>query len=172
MTTQEIITTRKSVRAYTSEQLTEAELSTILNAAYAAPVAGGAYQKMRLTVVQDAAMLKRISDTYRKEGVKADMLFGAPTLILVSGDKSFDDTALFANVGCIIENIQLSAWDMGLGSVFNWAAGTVLPEKAGLLAELGIGEAFKPLAGVVIGHPAKDVPARVKKVSMETNYIR
>ena len=60
------------------------------DAAYAALVAGGAYQKMRLTVVQDAAMLKKISDTYRKEGVKADMLFGAPTLILVSGDKSFD----------------------------------------------------------------------------------
>lgn len=70
MNTQEVITTRKSVRAYTSEQLTEAELSTILDAAYVAPVAGGAYQKMRLTVVQNAAMLQKISDAYREEGVK------------------------------------------------------------------------------------------------------
>ena len=57
--------------------------------------------------------------------------------------------------------ITISVYDM-----------TIPPEKAELLAELGIGEAFKPLAGVVIGHPAKDVPARIKKVSMETNYIR
>ena len=39
-------------------------------------------------------------------------------MIIVSGLATFDDTALFANAGCIIENIQLSAWDMGLGSVF------------------------------------------------------
>ena len=85
MNTQEVITTRKSIRAYTSEQLTEAELSTILDAAYAAPVAGGAYKKMRLTVVQRAAMLNKISAAYQEAGTKADMLFGAPTLIIVSG---------------------------------------------------------------------------------------
>lgn len=172
MNTQEVITTRNSVRAYTNEQIVETELSAILDAAYAAPVAGGAYKKMHLTVVQSAVMLKKVSSAYQEEGIKADMLFGAPTLIIVSGDKDFDDTALFANVGCIIENIQLSAWDMGLGTVFNWAAGTILPDKKELLEELGIPEDFKPLAGVVIGHPAKEVPKREMKETINTNYIK
>lgn len=172
MNTQEAITTRKSVRTYTGEQLTETELSTILDAAYAAPVAGGAYKKMWLTVVQSTAMLKKISAAYQEEGIKADMLFGASSLIIVSGERSFDDTALFANAGCIIENIQLSAWNMDLATVFNWAAGTILPDKKELLSELGIPEDFKPLAGVVIGHPAKEVPKRELRETIKTNYIR
>ena len=162
MNPQEVITTRRSVRAYTPEQLTEEQLQTILNAAYAAPVAGTLYKTMRLTVIQNAAVLEKIKAAYREDGVKTDMLFVAPTLILVSGKKDFDETALFANLGCIVENIQLSAWDMGLGAVFNWAAGTILPEKSELLAELGIPEDFKPLAGVVIGVLAAILVKRIQ----------
>ena len=172
MTTQETILTRHSVRAYTDEPVTEEQLAAILNAAYAAPVAGGAHKTMRLTVIRNSDTLNKISAVYQRDnGAKADMLYGAGVLILVSGLKTFDVTALFANAGCIIENIQLSAWDMGLGSVFNWAAGTILPEKQELLSELGIPEDFKPLAGVVIGHPAKDTPKRTRKAVFETNYI-
>ena len=172
MNTQEALITRKTIRTYTPEQLTEAQLQNILNAAYAAPIAGGVYKTMRLTVIQNPALLDKIRAAYREEGVKADMLFGAPTMILVSGLKTFDDTALFANVGCIIENIQLSAWEMNLGAVFNWMAGTALPKYPNLLAELGIPEDFKPLSGVVIGLPAKEVPAREVKATIETNFIR
>ena len=172
MNTQQAITTRRSVRAYTSEQITEKQLQAILNAAYSAPVAGTLYKTMRLTVVQNPEALEQIKAAYRDSGIKADMLFGAPTLILVSGAKDFDATALFANTGCIIENIQLSAWDMGLGTVFNWAAGTILPNQPDILKALGIPEDFKPLAGVVVGHPAKEVPVRELKSVYETNYIR
>ena len=172
MTTQETILTRRSVRAYTAEQITGEQLRTILDAAYAAPVAGALYKTMRLTVIQNSDVLEKIKAAYREGGIKPDMLFGAPTLILVSGEKTFDATALFANTGCIVENIQLSAWAMGLGAVFNWAAGTILPEKKELLTELGIPEDFKPLAGVVIGHPAKEVSERKRKEVFVTNYIQ
>ena len=173
MNTQEAIITRKSVRGFTPEQLTEKELENIMQAAYASPIAGTLYKTMRLTVVQNKDVLNKISEFYKQDGgVKADMLFGAPTMIIVSGLATFDDTALFANAGCIIENIQLSAWDMGLDSVFNWAAGTTLPKSEELLKELQIPDDFKPLSAVVIGHPAKEVPHREQKVTIETNYIR
>ena len=167
MNTQEAITTRRSVRGYTPEELTESELNTILNAAYSSPIAGAGYKTMHLTVIQNKDVLQKISSFY-----KADMLFGAPALIIVSGQKDFDDTALFANAGCIIENIQISAWDIGLGSVFNWAAGKILPKNEVLVMELGIPDDFKPLCGVVIGHPAKEVSKRELKAVLETNYIR
>ena len=77
MNTQDAITTRKSVRGYTEEQLTETELSTILNAAYSSPVAGTLYKTMRVTVIQNKNILKKISNFYKEEGnMKADMLFG------------------------------------------------------------------------------------------------
>jgi len=173
MNTQEAIISRKSVRGFTGEQLTEEQLQSILDAAYASPIAGTLYKNMRLTVIQKKETLDKISGYYKQDGnMKADMLFGAPTMIIVSGLKTFDDTALFANTGCIIENIQLSAWDMGLGSVFNWAAGTTLPKNEELLEELQIPADFKPLSGVVIGHSAKEVPQREQKITIETNYIR
>ena len=82
MTTQEAILTRKSVRGFTKEQLTEDELKNILDAAYASPIAGTLYKTMRLTVVQKQEILDQISDFYKEAGeMKADMLFGAPALI-------------------------------------------------------------------------------------------
>lgn len=173
MNTQETIIKRKSVRAYKDEQITEEQLNAILNAAYAAPVGGGLYRTMRLTVVQNAALLTEIGDVFKEEGgMKVDMLYGAPTLIIVSGQKEFDNTALFTNAGCILENLQLSATDMALGSVINWATGTVLPDKTELLKRLGIDSTFKPLAGLVIGYPAKEIPKRNLKAVFETNFIK
>ena len=115
MNTQETIITRKSVRGYTEEQLTETELSTILNAAYSSPIAGTLYKTMRLTVIQNKNVLKKISNFYKEEGnMKADMLFGAPTLILVSGQKAFDDTALFCE--CRLYYREHPAFRMGYGA--------------------------------------------------------
>ena len=177
MTTQEAIVTRRSVRSFTGERVSDEDVRAVLDAAYCAPVAGTLYHTMRLTVVQNRVLLNRISDFYKEAGgVKDDVLFAAPVLIVVSGAAEFRGTelwsALFANAGCIIENIQLSAWERGLGSVFNWAAGTVLPKSEELLRELGIPLGFVPLSGVVIGHIAGEVPKRVLSATIETNFIR
>ena len=82
MNTQDAITTRKSVRGYTEEQLTETELSTILNAAYSSPIAGTLYKTMRVTVIQNKNILKKISNfgrevsvmtTFMKNGIEVEM---------------------------------------------------------------------------------------------------
>ena len=48
---------RKTVRSYTGESITEAELSEILKAAYAAPIGRRRYDTLHLTVITDAAFL-------------------------------------------------------------------------------------------------------------------
>ncbi len=173
METKKAIIERKSVRAYSSEQIKDEELNALLTVANTAPVAGGAYKTMHLTVVQNPDILTKIREMYQSaSGAKSDVLYGAPTLIIVSGKRDFDETALFANVGCIIENMSLAAYDMGLGSVFSWATGTILPTQTELVKELGISDDFKPLAGLAVGYPAKELPKRVKMSEIETNYIR
>ena len=173
MNTQETIITRRSVREYTQEQLSPEDLNTILDAAYASPIGAARYWLMHLTVIPDPELLSQINDYYKEKlNTENDMLHGAPTLIIVSGDQTAPDTMLYANTGCIIENIQLSAWELGLGSVFDWSAGTVLPQNDELLKCIGIPEDFKPLAGVVIGRPANEVPGRELKMTIETNFIR
>ena len=172
METRQAIIERKSVRAYSPEQITENELHTLLEAANTAPVAGGAYKFMHLTVVQNADVLNKIREAYKSaSGAKSDVLYGAPTLIIVSGKRDFDSNGLFANAGCIIENMSLSAYDQGLGSVFSWATGTILPSQTELITELKIPDGFVPLAGLAVGYPAKELPKRVKRSEIETNYI-
>lgn len=56
----ETICSRKSVRTYTGEQITEEQLNTILKAANAAPVGMGQYEGVHLTVITNTELLDRI----------------------------------------------------------------------------------------------------------------
>ena len=55
------IAKRKSTRGFTPEQIPESALDIVLNAACAAPVGMADYKSMHLTVVQDSALIKKIS---------------------------------------------------------------------------------------------------------------
>ena len=57
MNTMEAICSRKSVRSYTGENITQAELEQLLKAAYAAPVGMKAYDTLILTVVTNQAFM-------------------------------------------------------------------------------------------------------------------
>jgi FMN reductase (NADPH) len=85
METMKAIINRQSCRAYTGEQLTESELQTILKAANAAPVAFGYYDEVKLTVIQNPALLAKIDAAgatfFGNPNLK--VRYNAPTLILV-----------------------------------------------------------------------------------------
>ena len=59
MNTMDTTYSRKSVRSYTGESVTEAELTQILKAAYAAPVGMKAYNTLILTVVTNQTFMDR-----------------------------------------------------------------------------------------------------------------
>ena len=168
----EAIATRRSVRAYTEEKVTERELDALLQAAYASPVAGGNRSKMRATVVRDAGLLEAMRAFIKEStGMKADPFYGASTLVVLMGEEDLGDAALFTNAGCILENVQLAAHAMGLGACISWACGTVVPASPELVEALQVPDGFKLLAGVEVGHPAKFPPERKAQPRFETTFV-
>lgn len=126
----ETIAQRSSIRAYTDEKLTDAEVKTLITAGLQAPTARN-MREVHISVVDgDNPILKEI-DTQRKlsmlaaapdEETKAkiesnpnNFYYSAPTVFILSADKHFKWSKLDA--GIAVENIALAAQSMGLGSL-------------------------------------------------------
>lgn len=69
-----------------------------------------------------------------------------------------------ADVGCILENMQLAATDIGLGSVYLWALLNRIPQSPQFVASLELPEGFKPVSALALGYPAN----RLKNVLLPT----
>jgi nitroreductase len=119
----EAIAQRQACRADTPEQLTEQDLTAVLQAANAAPVGLGKYHEVKLTVVQDKAMLERIDAAGAAFSNRpgAHPTYGAPTLIIVSAIQPTGPRHItpHCNAACIVENMALAATDLRL-----WATST------------------------------------------------
>ena len=87
MNTLEAICSRKSIRSYTGQQISDDQLASILKAANAAPVGRGRYDTLHMTVVRNAQLLASI-DANAAEDPGDHPLYGTPLLIVVSSSTS------------------------------------------------------------------------------------
>lgn len=151
---------RVSTRAFKPEQITEDALDYILNAAGAAPVGMKAYDKMHLSVVQDAGALEKVRKAAKDfTGHPGDPLNGAPTWIVVSAGEQPEPGIGYANGGCIIENMLLAATDIGLGSVFIYGGMMAFKGDPSLLPLCGVPVGFTPVGTVALGMPVEPLTA-------------
>ena len=186
---------RKSVRAFAGGQIAAAELEAILAAASCAPVGSNMYKDVHLTVVQDRAVLDRLSeaavqrweDKARVREIVGDLpaaqlnrrlqdpFYGAPTVIFVSHRKQAVQPGIeFANTACITLAMHLAALQLGLGSVFMWFALESMREIPALdhSADLCLPQGFEPLLGLAIGRPAQALVEREAKAGkIRVNYL-
>ncbi|MBR5571096.1 MAG: nitroreductase family protein [Oscillospiraceae bacterium] len=172
MELKQAIFTRCSCRSFTDAPVTDAELNEVLAAANAAPVGMGAYHTVHLTVIRNKDFLAGLSAA-TKEFMKRDNdpLYGAPVLVLVSGKPGMPPTIEFQNASTIIENMLLTATDLGLGSVYLMGAIAALKTKPELVEMLGLPEGFVPIAAAAIGHSAAPAALREAQQKIETNYL-
>lgn len=115
MDTLECISTRRSVRKFTGEKISEEELELILRAGFKAPSAYN-LQPREYIVVEDQEILEKIS----KFHPHAKMLTSARTGIFVCGDTSKQDNKgfLVADSSAAIQNMLLASHSLGLGGVW------------------------------------------------------
>lgn len=175
------IATRVSVRHYTEERLTDAEIGTLLRAGMAAPSAKN-LQPWQFVVVTDPAVAARMT-TGRVNRMYAE----SPCLIVVCGEtttfaRRSDDPVdaeplerenLNWPIDCsaVCENILLAAHAMGLGGV--WTACYPYPERYEVVKEvLGIPEKVMPLAVIPLGHPAENPLPKDKWKPEKVHYGR
>lgn len=151
MNTIEAILTRRSIRKFTPESVSEEDLHQLLECAMNAPSACNE-QPWHFVVARDSEVKERISKTSPYTGMAA----AAPVVIVVCGDLSLEKAKGFWVQDCsvAIENLMLAARDLNLGCV--WCGiHPVQDREEYLKKELGLPENVIPLGLVCLGHPAQ-----------------
>ena len=147
----EAIHGRRSIRSYTQEPVTEAQINQLLRAAMAAPSAGN-QQPWHFVVLDDRAVLDRVPDFHPYSA----MLRQAPAAVVVCADLRLEKHAGYWVQDCsaATQNLLLAAHALGLGAV--WLGFHPREDRVrGARKLLGLPEEVAPLAIVALGHPAE-----------------
>jgi nitroreductase len=114
--TRELIDTilsRRSIRRYTEEPVSEEEIKILLEAAMAAPSSSNR-KPWHFVVVTESETLYRLAKAHRY----AKMLNEAPLCISVCGDKSISERFWVQDCSAATENLLLAVAALGLGAVW------------------------------------------------------
>lgn len=168
MDTTTTLLSRKSVRSYTGEAISAAEMEAVLQAAQAAPVGRGLYENVHLTVIQNPELLKEIDAKAAQAFGRADShpLYGAPALVLVSAKNEAGQLSNveYSNAAIIVQNMALQATELGIGCCHIWGAVRAINADAQLGGKLQLPAGFVPCCGITLGatpetYPKREVPA-------------
>jgi nitroreductase len=145
----EAILTRRSIRKFTSEAVSNQDIERLLRAAMAAPSAGN-QQAWEFVVIDDREVLDRVPQVHPY----AQMCEEAPLCLAVCADLSREKYAGFWVQDCsaATQNVLLAAHALGLGAV--WLGIAPGGDRANQVAELlHLPDGVEPLALVAVGHP-------------------
>jgi len=150
MNTLEAIFTRRSVREFKPDPVSEEDVRDLLKAGMHAPSAKNE-QPWHFVVINDPEILHAIP-TFHPH---AKMLLKAPMAILVCSDRELElkRASWIQDCSAATENILLAAHAKGLGAV--WLG--VFPDAdrvEGMQSLLELPSAIRPMALIAIGHPA------------------
>ncbi len=147
---------RRSIRKYTGEPVPEETITTILEAAMAAPSASNR-KPWHFVTVTERATLNRLADAHKY----GKMLHEAPLCIVVCGDESVAQRFWQQDCSAATQNILLAAQALGLGSV--WCGVYPSEERVREIGEiLGIKAPVKPLNLIAVGYPAEKKDPRTQ----------
>lgn len=165
---------RRAVRAYTGREVEKERVLALIDAAIQAPSALN-QQPWAFVVVQDAALLRRISERSKQltlavlepdtplwrhrtmlQDPAFDVFYGGSTVILVCATPG----AWAANEDCCLaaQNLMLAAHALNLGTCPIGFARAALNEP-GTKAELGIPADHSVVMPILVGHP-RELPER------------
>jgi nitroreductase len=145
----EAIRTRRSIRQFTKEAVSDEALDQILESGLWAP-SGKNNQPWKLAVVQDPMLKESLAVLTHSRSI----ILEAPVCVAVFLDHSrvYDRTKDVQAVGACIQNILLTIHSLGLGGVW---LGEILKNKEKVGELLGAGKDLELMAVVAFGHPAK-----------------
>jgi len=154
----DVIRKRRTVRAFTDEEVTDEQVETILQMAMYAPTYMNR-QPWHFVVVRDKELQKSLGETL---GVRP-YIQQASAVIAVYGDPNISNT--WDLDGCAaIENMLIAATALGLGSAWAGSPGNLAWGEAEELMKdaLKVPAGFRALSLVCLGHPAKMVVPHTK----------
>lgn len=146
MHTLEAIIQRRSVRSYTSQQISESDLEKILEAGIHAP-SGMNRQAVHITALHNPTKIHTLEEAIQKDflkinesvsGYQVNLCYHAPTFIIVSA--SADSIAPELDSAAALENMLLAATSLGISSCWiNLLVGKDhLPTIRSVLSSFGV----------------------------------
>lgn len=162
----EAINTRRSVRKFTGEVISDDELKIILKAGFQAPSAHN-FQPRDYVVVKDKEIIDKIADFHPY----AKMLPKAGCGIVVCGDSQKQPQMgfLVADCSAAIQNMLLAAHGLGLGAVW---CGIYCDEKLvkNMSEVLKLPEKIIPIGMVVVGKKAEEKQPKDRYDESKVHY--
>lgn len=177
MNTFETLYSRKSIRKFNGESITEAELKEILKAAYAAPVGRAMYNTLSLTVISNKELLDKWEKHMAAVAGNPELhpFYGAPTVILVSSEVAASPAANvnYSNAAILVQNMALAATELGVGACHIWGATGALSGNEELIEELKVPEGMVPCCAIALGHfDGKYELRSIPENRIKTEYLK
>jgi nitroreductase len=147
----EAITSRRSIRQYTNQQVPDELIHKILQAGMLAPSAHDhrPWQFILITAKEKLLAIPRFHPY-------AEMLKQAPLAIVIAGDKKIEKSLDYLLLDCAAatQNMLLAAHALGLGAV--WVAVYPRPERVqGITGLLQLPVWIVPVSMIALGYPAE-----------------
>ena len=177
MTFNEIVSSRRSIRAYTDKPVSDEQILQLLRWAHMAP-SGGNLCPWEFIVIRDPDQKKAVTKTtYRGNDENAapqDWIEQAPVVIAVCGNPGKIMTrygaktskniegAFYQDIGALVENFLLGAVELGLASCY-----VIGFRDAEIAQALRLTEGIVPVALLPLGYAAQPSQAR-PRAELET----
>lgn len=164
----ENIMSRRSIRKYKDGPVARETMMTILECGINAPN-GMNKQSWEVRVVDDPAVMDEIIALMAAGNPEADpgmvkgCFRGAPTMIFIANDPSYDCSPI--DCGLLSENIMLSGWSLGVGSVCLGSPIRFLKNAPEAMAKLGFSEGYTPITCIGMGYPDEAPEAKPRDFS-------
>lgn len=180
-----VIRERRTTRKFKPEQIKEEELQVIIEAGIYAPSAHNK-QSWNFTVIQNQELIEELNVEAKKAAVnfpdemikkmanneKFNAFYGAPTVIIVSGD----DKGMMPLTDCAAatENMLIAAEALEIGSCWNGFVSILFNSEKGIefKTKLGIPDGYTPFHAVLLGYKDVNVSNAPARKTNSVQYIR
>ncbi|MDR2072238.1 MAG: nitroreductase [Spirochaetaceae bacterium] len=155
--------TRRSIRRYKAEQITDEELDAVLEAGTYAPTGMGAQSPVIVAVQnkKDRDEVEKLNDAvFKGQG----SFYGAPTVVNVLADKACPTAVDDGNM--VIANLLNAAHALGLGSCYVYRAKEVFESSGGreLLKKWGLDpDKYIGIGHVILGYGTEHPQPKPRK---------
>ncbi|MDD5951645.1 MAG: nitroreductase [Bacteroidales bacterium] len=150
----DVIMTRRSIRSYKQIPVSRDTLQSILDAGINAP-SGQNKQSWEIRVADNPETMQSIVEAMalsNPDVVNPGSCFrGAPVMLFIAKDDSYPFSAI--DCGLLSENIMLSAWSMGVGSICLGSPIGFIKNSPELLEMLGFSENYSLAICIGLGYP-------------------
>ncbi|MBQ6496395.1 MAG: nitroreductase family protein [Firmicutes bacterium] len=157
------INTRRSIRSYRNEQITDEQLKTILDAGSYAP-SGMGQQASMMVAVQDPEIIAQMSGLNAQVmGMDIDPFYGAPTVVVVFAD---NNRLTFVEDGSlVIGTMMLAAASIGVDSCWIHRAKETFETEEGkaLMRKWGVPEGYVGIGNCILGYREGDLPEAAER---------